>query len=99
MAFRAIQPIDSNKFTFRNNMFTCEASDLTGLYVGAIYDDACDEGFAMCSIKTNEVVYFYLANEVKDEENDTLYWDFLVCDEFIRKNKTLANISVRVYND
>lgn len=53
----------------------------------------------MRSIKTNEVIYFYLANEVKDEENDTLHWDFLVCDEFVRKNKTLANISVRVYND
>lgn len=91
--FRAIHPISSDKFTFRDNVFTCEASDLKGLYIGQIYEDAIDIGFAMRSVKTNNVSYFYWSHEVKDADGDILYSVFKACD------RKLAHVSVKIFND
>jgi len=106
MAFmRSIPMVDSNLFSWdkESRMLVGEISTLQangqGNLYGQIYDDACDVGFQIRSRRTDETVVFYLADEVRTEEQDDQVWIFLPVAECIRKNPKLAEVSVHVLND
>lgn len=70
-------PICSSKFSFKNNTFITEASDLgRGLFLGRVYNDACDEGFTIVSEKTGKGAVFALYNHDEDGEGDLVAWIF-----------------------
>jgi hypothetical protein len=53
--------IPSVLFSWRGNLGVTEASDLNRIgFLGRIWDDACDQGFAVVSGKTGKLVIFYL---------------------------------------
>lgn len=70
-------PVSSNKFSFRGNTFTADASDLGPAFaLGRIWDDACDEGFSIVSEKTQRVAVFALYDHDEDAEGDVCGWWF-----------------------
>lgn len=62
-----------------------------------IYDDACDEGIAIRSVKTGRVVRFYLSHIDKDREGDTAGWNFKPISEDARW--VPVDLSVLIIND
>jgi len=102
---RSIPTIDSNLFTWDKQfkmlhaeISTLQGNGLRGLY-GQIYDDACDVGIKIRSRRTEEDVIFYLADEVRNDDDEIQEWIFLPVEEFVRKNPKLAFISVNILND
>ena len=70
-------PVLSNKFSFKGNTFTAEASDLGKNFdLARVYDDACDEGFSIVSVKTRKVAVFALYDHDEDAEGDLCAWNF-----------------------
>ena len=61
-------PISSTRFTFKGHTFSAEASDLRGIRLGRVYDDACDEGFTIVSEKTGKSAVFAAAGEIIHNE-------------------------------
>lgn len=51
-------PISSAMFSFKNNVFSTEVSELRNFSLGRVYDDACDRGFSIISAKTGNVAVF-----------------------------------------
>lgn len=91
--------IPSSKFTFRENTFVAEASDMGPTFTTrCIYDDACDEGIAIRSERTNIVVIYYLSHtDVKD--GDIRYWEFKPISEHERKYPACRGTKVILFND
>src|SRR5664279_5038248 len=90
--------IDSTDFTFKDNVFSAEASDFKGRNVERqIYDDACDVGIAIRSVITGAVIKFFLHDIVKDAE-DILYWEYHPCYEDVRKHG-VRDLRVKIFND
>ena len=70
-------PISSLKFSFKNNTFVTEASDLgRGFDLGQVYDDACDKGFTIISEKTGKGAVFVLWKDETDHEGYIVSWIF-----------------------
>lgn len=69
-------PISSSKFSFKNNKFSAEASELNGFSLDRVYNDACDEGFTIISEKTGKGAVFALYNHEEDREGDLVAWIF-----------------------
>jgi hypothetical protein len=70
-------PISSSRFSFKGNTFLAEASDFgRNFNLGRVYDDACDEGFSIVSVKTGKVAVFALYNHEEDGEGDLVSWIF-----------------------
>jgi hypothetical protein len=70
-------PVSSSRFTFSGNTFIAEASDLGRVFnLGRVYDDACDEGFSIVSVKTGCAAVFMLYNHEEDGEGDLVKWIF-----------------------
>jgi hypothetical protein len=91
--------IDSNRFTFKDDTFTAEASDFKGHnYERQIYDDACDIGIAIKSSVTGKVMKFHLHDTKIDNDNDILFWEYHPCSEDARDPK-LKNLKVIIFND
>jgi len=80
---RLVIPVhDSNKFSWdpKDQTFATEASTLVSRgqgFLGRIYDDACDIGFDIKSVRTGEKKLFYLAETHKDAEGDVTHWTFV----------------------
>ena len=51
-------PICSSKFSFKNNKFVAELSDLGDPRLERVYDDAADYGFSIISKKTGKAAVF-----------------------------------------
>ena len=51
-------PIASSMFSFKNNTFVAELSDLGDLNLERVYDDAADFGFTVISEKTGKPAVF-----------------------------------------
>jgi hypothetical protein len=87
-------PICSSKFSFNNNSFVTEASDLgRGLHLGLVYDDACDEDFTIISERTGKGAVFALHNHEKDGEGDIVSWIFKCV------TPGLTHLKAVIYND
>lgn len=72
----------SDRFTWneQNRIFVAEASDFQRNLSGRVYDDACDAGFVMISVKTGGKILCLETSEKRDAENELLYTRFLCYD-------------------
>jgi hypothetical protein len=86
-------PISSSNFTFKNNTFIAEASDLRNFELGRVYDDACDAGFTIVSEKTGKHVVFAETDADVDSEGDFLAWNFVAV------TKGFEKLKVVIFND
>ena len=76
--------------------FVAERSDLDGVTVFAqLYDDACDVGFQMESVKTGNKRYFRLEKEKKDDEGDTISWVF----RMMNPDGSDSEVTCEIFND
>ena len=97
---RTIHEVSTDRFSYRNKMFTTEASLLRDLNCfGQIYDDAADVGFALRNPKTGESAVFAFEKDNIDRDGDVISWVFRPVSEYVRRNAALRNVSVVVFND
>lgn len=69
MLFSPSTKFKASQFTWNGNHGVAEASDLGNFSLQPIYDDACDEGFAVVSDRTGmELVFAYTGPEYADGE-------------------------------
>ena len=55
--------------------FMAEISELgKNFHFERVFPDSCDLGLTLLSHKTNSTIDFYIDEEAKNEEGDTLYW-------------------------
>ena len=84
------------------NMYVADASELTEggkrPLFGRVYDDACDEGFAMIS-ETGREAKFAVDNEVRHADNDVTHWVLVPTADTIRKLPMLRGATVTIFND
>jgi hypothetical protein len=99
-----IQRYPSTLFDHDKNRkeFVIEASTLTAgrsrHMFSPLYDDACDEGFAIVSDKTGKEARFAVSN-VERREGDILSWTLVPTSETARQNPSLADYKVVIFND
>lgn len=72
---RYINTVSSDLFSYKNNKFVAEISELPGFRFSQIYDDACDEGFAIRNPRTGKSVVFVISKIDTDGE-DIYGWNF-----------------------
>jgi hypothetical protein len=92
--------VSSNAFTHHaaQKTITAEASTL-GRGPARLYDDACDVGYTLRNVKTNNLTRWYLEKDVYDREGDITKSVFKPCTESVRKNPQLAGYKMVVFND
>lgn len=87
-------PISSSRFMFSGVTFSAEASDLgRAFHLSRVYDDACDAGFSIVSVKTKNVAVFALQKETRDNEGDLASWEFACV------TPGLTHLKAVIYND
>lgn len=87
-------PISSSKFSFKGNTFSAEASDFGRKFgLGLVYNDACDEGFSIVSVKTGKIAVFALNDHEEDSEGDLISWIFKCV------TPGLTHLKAVIYND
>lgn len=101
MANLPIQQISSKAFTHcaAKRSLTSEISDLGIHRFSRLYDDACDEGFALVNEKTGNKTVWSVQNEIRDGEFELSGWVLKPTWESIRKNPALADYSMTIFND
>lgn len=70
MALLQPAPVSSDRFLYKDFVFTAEASDLNDISMGRVYDDACDIGFTIISQRTGRAAVFVKVGEAKDREGE-----------------------------
>lgn len=86
-------PLSSNNFTFKDNKFIGELSQFRGTRFERVYDDACDVGFSVISVKTGKHAVFALDRYETDSEND------LIAMHFVCVTPGLKNLKAVLFND
>lgn len=87
-------PISSKRFTFTENTFVTEASDIRPHYpFDRVYDDAADVGFSIVSAKTGNSVVFRHKHTHQDSEGDIVKWEF----ECVSPN--WKHLKAEIFND
>ena len=62
-------PICSSRFSFKDNNFVAEISDLGNRSLERVYDDAADCGFTIISKKTGKAAVFaFIGTDGSDED-------------------------------
>lgn len=70
-------PVCSSLFSFKDNVFVTDASDLGDFDLGRVYDDACDEGFTIISAKTGKAAVFVeIESDYCAEDVDVVAFNF-----------------------
>ncbi len=82
-------PINSSKFTFKNNTFVAELSDLGNPRLERVYDDAADFGFTVISEKTGNHAVFAFNGYDKDNEGDVMGLRFVCVTPGLKNLKAL----------
>lgn len=92
---RIASKISSRLFDYNREagVFTAEASELPRFKLSQIFDDACDEGFAMVSARTGSLAVFVLLNQDDDVNGDILCWNFQCV------TPGLKNLRAVIFND
>jgi hypothetical protein len=70
---------NAGQFTWTGSHGVVEASDF-GRYVkldSRVYDDACDEGFDLLSVRTGVVLLMTLEREERDADDDVVAWHYV----------------------
>ena len=101
MARLQLNPVSLERFTYlrEKNMLVTEISELPRNAIGRLYDDACDEGIAVLSPRSGQVVTFALYNELTSgagSDREVAGWVFKPvkpCPAYI------AKLELRIYND
>ncbi len=99
---RVIAPtILSSRFSYepRTKTFVAEVSDFNegpNLF-SRVFDDACDEGFQIESVKTGTCVAFTFREVQTDDEGEVQAWVFDAYNP--RGNPKLANVTAVILND
>jgi hypothetical protein len=84
----------SSLFSFKNNMFSTEISDLGPSFnFGRVYDDAADLGFTIISKVTGNAAVFALNKELSDGEGDVQGWEFVCVTSGLKQLKAV------IFND
>ncbi len=72
---------NTDEFTFKNRVFTAEASDFSdGRFMAMfnqVFDDACDQGFELTSSRTGKKVKMTFEKAHRSEEGDITHWSFI----------------------
>jgi hypothetical protein len=68
--------INSGKFSYKNKCFSAFDSDLPRNLVKQVWNDACDEGFAIVSEKTGKEVIVTFCKIYKNKDGDVTHWEF-----------------------
>lgn len=92
-------PISTVRFNYDagSHMFMADASDLPKGLVRRVYDDACDEGFALKSARTGSVVVYTVSETKRDAEGDVTSWEFTPIPEHAAKMTHPARLVI--FND
>ena len=72
-------PICSSNFSFKNNTFIAEISDLGDPKLERVYDDAADYGFTVISAKTSKPAVFAFDGYDKDASGEDVLGLRFVC--------------------
>lgn len=67
-------PICSSNFSFKDNCFVAELSELGDPRLEPVYDDACDYGFTIISEKTEKAAVFCFERYDGDGEDVLGLW-------------------------
>jgi hypothetical protein len=95
-------PHSSELFTHEPiaKLLTAETSDLGHAVFQQLYDDACDIGIALRSVKTGNVSRWYLEQDLYDErEHELIGWSLRPTTESVRKEPLLSGYRMTIYND
>jgi hypothetical protein len=78
-----------------------EISDLQLNKFDALYDDACDVGFAVRNSKTGNITRWALADEIRsnDADNEVMGWYFIPTPESLRRNPVMEGYCMTLIND
>lgn len=75
MALHQPCPIISTRFSYKDFVFSAEASDFNGLEMGRVYDDAIDIGFTIISAHTGQPAVFAEVEPERDAEGEIVaFW-------------------------
>lgn len=100
MMNKNIPVIDSDNFTYdeTDRAFVTFASDVSRFHPVRIYDDACDVGFFLRSVKSGAKILFVEREVEYDTDGDIVCWIFSAyC---LHENpEHLRDLIVRLYND
>lgn len=91
----------SDQFTYIPNTktFVAESSDLENRHLERIYDDACDVGLSIKSVKTGVVITYYMESVHFNAERELTYWTYKPISEDVRKHPEVADTHVAIFND
>lgn len=98
MTVLRVNSISSQEFTFTEGTFSKEVSDFhnnPGFLHQRVYDDACDEGFAIRSEITGREEVFVFWEEHKNIDGDVTHWTYLP----ERRSLRTRNVKVIIWND
>ena len=79
------------------NKFSSDIS-LVPAVLREMYNDALDIGFAMKSVNTGKIAYFYLENGEKNADGDYTVWNFKPTHNSMYYNPRLKDVVVSIYN-
>lgn len=90
-------PVHSSKiFSYSNQNFVAESSDLGPRGMSQVWDDACDLGFSIRSERTNVVKTFVIDRTHTDNEGDVTHWTL----REINGNRIIPDgLSVTLFNN
>lgn len=76
-----------------------QGNSATGIWMGPLYDDACDVGICILSDRTKAITRWCLSEIKRDREGDVLSWEFVATPETLHWHPHLDRWKVIVYND
>jgi hypothetical protein len=72
-----IPTFKSDIFSWKNGVGSAEVSDFRGSDLfSRVYDDACNVGFNVQSVRTGKVELFTLETAQRDPDDDVTEWEF-----------------------
>ena len=92
--------VSSDKFTVGKNKKTLfsEASDLGNVTHQPLYDDACDVGIAIRSVKTGILITFHLTENIF-ANGEVSGWKYEPLPSDVAANPECAGLVVTIFND
>jgi hypothetical protein len=88
-------PVSSKFFSFKNNSFVAEMSDLQDNLkrFDRVYTDSADIGFSIVSEKSGASCVFAMTEMIRDDEGELQFWNF-VC-----VTPGFKNLKAVIFND
>jgi hypothetical protein len=91
--------LDSDLFSFKDNMFVSEASTVRGPRHYRIYDDAADVGIAIKSSRTGTIIIFHLIGQTVDRDGDMIAEIYGPIPAHVKKYHLARNMTIKIFND